>query len=337
MATSLLVSFVVLEVGARAYSWSIGRGFFARPHTFESPFFVTYDWPAPSMTGGIGTFKDGRQVPRIKPDGELRVVCIGGSTTLSDQNPEGLRTNQLLEARFRDRLAPRTVTVLNAGGDGFSTAHTLVNFSLRVLDFDPDVLVVLHNINDLTVLDYGDEVQSDYANKYLSDTFLAFEHRQGVGSWLLRSSRMMQLLRWRVTVLKSALESSTQNQARLDVNRGRRLFRRNLESLVAVARQHGVEVILLTMGQTGQLGAPFARYNDEIRGAAGDNGVALVDADRALSGRAELFLDPVHLSAKGVTAMAALVDPTLDQLLRRIVERQTRRIETQKADDHAME
>jgi hypothetical protein len=337
VVVSVLASFFVLEVAARTYSWSIGRGFFVRPHAFESPFFVTYDWPAPSIADGIGTFKDGRQIPRKKAEGELRVVCIGGSTTVSDQNPEGLRTNQLLEARFRERLESRTVTVLNAGGDAFSTAHSLVNFSLRVLDFEPDVLVVLHNINDLTVLDYGTEIQPDYANKYLSDTFLAFEHRQGLGSWLLRSSRATQLLRWRITTLKAALESSTRNEAVLDVERGKQLFRRNLESMVAVARHHGVEVLLVTMGHAGEQSTSFARYNDEIRRTGLGNGVAVVDADRTMSGRADLFLDPVHLSAAGVTAMAELIDPTLEQALRRVSERQRQRLELLKASDRAMD
>lgn len=334
---SLLFSLLLVELSARGYSWWIGRGFFDRPHAFESPFFVTYDWPAPSISRGIGTFKDGRQVPQKKPAGELRVVHLGGSTTLADQNPEGLRTNQLVETRLRDRFAPRTLTVLNAGGDGFSTAHSLVNFSLRVLDFTPDVVVVLHNINDLSVLDYGTEIQPDYANKYLSDTFLAFQHRDGLGGVLLRSSRGVQLLRWRFSMLKNVLESSTHNQAILDVERGTRLFRRNLESLIAVARHHGVEVVLVTMGHDGTLGANFALYNEEIRRAGLANNVAVADAERAISGRAELFLDPVHLSAQGVAAMAALLDPTIDATLRTVIARQKPPAATVKADDHAME
>ena len=39
------------EIAARSYSWSTGRGFWSRPHAFESAFFVTYDWPAPAFDG----------------------------------------------------------------------------------------------------------------------------------------------------------------------------------------------------------------------------------------------------------------------------------------------
>src|SRR5688500_7653092 len=97
---SLVICGICIELGARAYSWSIGKGFWSRPHAFESVFFVTYDWPPPSIVGDVGMFKDGQTVPRSKPPGELRVIAAGGSTTVNDHSPAGLRHNRILEDRF---------------------------------------------------------------------------------------------------------------------------------------------------------------------------------------------------------------------------------------------
>jgi lysophospholipase L1-like esterase len=198
-----------------------------------------------------------------------------------------------------------------------------VNFSLRLLDFEPDVLIVLHNINDLSALDYGDELLPDYSNKYLSDSFLAYEHRTGAGATLLQLSRGLQLIRWQSTWLQNALEYSPRNGYLHSADRGRQLFRRNLESIIAVARQHGVRVILTTQGHRDDEQGAFAAYNEETRRVAFDHAVPLADAAKAMNGRRELFLDPVHMSAKGVTALAAVMEPVLEASLRDIIAAQS--------------
>jgi len=319
---SLTLTVLTIEVAARGYSWWTGRGFWSRPYAFESAFFVTYDWPAPAMEGETGLFKAGERVPRVKPSGELRVIAAGGSTTRNDHNPEGIRHTRLLETRLRPRLEPIEVRVLNAGTEAFSSAHTLVNFSLRLLDFDPDILIVQHNINDLSALDYGDELLSDYSNKYLSDSFLAFEHRTGVGGTLLQLSRALQLIRWQSTLLQNALEYSPRNGYLHSVDRGRQLFRRNLESIIAVGRQHGVRVILATQGHRDDEQGAFSAYNEETRRIASEQAVPLADAAKAMNGRRDLFLDPVHMSAKGVAALADVVEPVLEASLRDIIAAQ---------------
>lgn len=313
---ALTMAFAICEVAARTYSWSIGRGFWSRPNAFESAFFTTYDWPAPLIRGEYGTFRDGVTVPRAKPQGELRVICIGGSTTVNDDNPEGVVQTRLLEERLRTRIPSHDVRVLNAGGDGFSSAHSLVNFSLRLLDFQPDVVVVLDHVNDMTALDYGDDFQPDYSNKYLSESFLAYEHRLGIGGTLLRLSRGLQLVRWRLSLLQNVVESSPRNGYRHDPQRGRQIFRRNLDSMAALARQHGVRIILLTMGHRDDEQGLFASYNEEIRRAGQANQVAVVDLARVMSGHADLFVDAVHMSARGVITMADAIEPVLEATLR---------------------
>lgn len=319
VVVSLLVVFVVVEVAARTYSWSQGKGFWSRPRAFVSPFFVTYDWPPPIAAGDRGMFRGEREVSRAKPSGGLRVVALGGSTTVNARNEEGLTYPNELESALRARFEGRTVEVLNSGGDAFSTAHTLTNLSLRVVDFDPDVVIVYHAINDLSVVQFGDAVASDYANKYLDDAFLAYEHRGGVGGTVFRMSRAAQLLKWRLRVLRQALETSSRRGSMPDaeVARAADLFERNLRSIVAVGREHGIEVVLATQahreGDDGE-SQLMRRFNDRTRALA--DRARVVDVARAMGGRAELFLDPVHLTSDGVRLLAATLAPEVERALR---------------------
>ncbi|MEM8997271.1 MAG: GDSL-type esterase/lipase family protein [Acidobacteriota bacterium] len=314
IAASLSLVFVILELAARTYSWHLGKGFWARPHAFESAFFTTYDWPPPLIDGDLGTFRAGQTVSMTKPPGELRVICLGGSTTVNARNRGGLTYSLELQAALRDRLGDGVV-VLNAGADAFSTAHSLANLSLRLLDFEPDVVTVLHNINDLTARHFGDDLEPDYSNKYLDDAFLSYHHRGGFGGAVFRFSRSAQMLKWRVTVLRRALERTSRGAGVRDPARGPRLFERNLRSILAVARAHGARPILMTQAhrrpEAEAEGGTFVHYNDITRRLGRSSQTPVVDLAAALSGREDLFLDDVHFTGEGVRAVAAELTPTV--------------------------
>lgn len=82
-----------------------------------------------------------------KPAGLVRVVCIGGSTTVAG------RTNEetypaLLEAKLRARYPGLPVEVLNLGVSGVSHEHWLTRLD-RVFAFEPDAVVHYEAVNDI--------------------------------------------------------------------------------------------------------------------------------------------------------------------------------------------
>ena len=83
-----------------------------------------------------------------KPPGTVRVVCIGGSTTVAG------RTNEetypaFLEKRLRERYPGLAVEVLDLGVSAVTSEHWL-NELHEVLAFEPDVVVHYEAINDLS-------------------------------------------------------------------------------------------------------------------------------------------------------------------------------------------
>ncbi len=101
----------------------------------------------------------------------FRVLCLGGSTTRNvrldtmDRYPSQL--HQILDKKFPNKK----VEVVNAGMDWYTSKHTTINYTLYARDFQPDVVVVMHGINDLyrsfspKSLAVGD-YQNDYSHFY---------------------------------------------------------------------------------------------------------------------------------------------------------------------------
>lgn len=321
--SSLLFCFLGLELAARSYSWWLGKGFWSRPHSFESPFFVTYDGPVPYFEGDMALFRHGVAIPVAKPAGELRVVCLGGSTTVNVAARPEENYTRLAETRLRQDHPGRPIVVLEAGGDAFSTAHAVANLSLRLLALEPDVVTLLENVNDLTAQKFGERLEPDYANKYLDDAFLAYEHRGGPGGAILRASRAAQMLKWRLSVLKTTLEKSSRGGTVANPRDGRAAYRRNLLTFVAVARAHGASPVLITQSHRdgeAAFGGEFLEYNRLVRAVAAETGAALADAAPLLSGRPEYFVDEVHMNAAGLAALEQLVGPILSAELARRLE-----------------
>ena len=227
-----------LELAWRTYLFQIGKGFFDDPKEFTSPFFTTYEEPRPFITKDGFTYRNGK-VSLQKPPKEIRIISFGGSTTVNDR--AGISYPEILEHKFAENGNDCSVRVLNAGSEGYSTAHTLVNFSLRNLDVKPDIVTVYENINDLSATWFGDGVTSDYANKYRTDFYLGFRHRTGFLAELTKLSRLARFIVSKVQAIKFPAQEQYSNT---DYARGLEYFKRNLRNIVAIARANNIRVVL---------------------------------------------------------------------------------------------
>ncbi len=192
----------------------------------------------------------------------LRIVCLGGSTTqslgLEPQDQWPARMERLLRDRGED------VEVINAGWPWYTTAHSLVNYVLRIRHFSPDIVVVMHGINDLARSfpaagelpfepDYGTYAGPIRPLLNLKD---AVDAGRGAGSRLLQCSAL-----WRLLCRRTALD----RMFYADLRRGRdpdyhaegrdvppeafvslASYAENLDCLVRVCLMDGRRVVLAT-------------------------------------------------------------------------------------------
>ena len=297
---TLAALLIALEVGWRAWLSHQGLGFWDDPREFTSPFFTTYEEPRP-LIGREGFWFHNGFVPREKPPGEIRVVCLGGSTTVNRR--EGVSYAQLLEPRLAAHAPGHAVRVLNAGGDGYSTAHVLVDFALRAIEARPDVITVYENINDLSAVRFGDQLAPDYGNKYLSDFYLGMRHRSGFVAALTRVSRLARAVVFRVTSLRFP---EVEQRDSIDWREARALYVRNLRSVVGIARAHGIRVVLATQPARADVRETegFLAFGEAVRELARELDVPLVDVERAVRDERCFLPDAIHYTREGVEAVA---------------------------------
>jgi lysophospholipase L1-like esterase len=303
----ILAVFLILEILLRGALFFNGMGFF-RERRFISPFFTLYDTPAPLVRGGELYFKRGQKIKIVKPDNTVRIFCLGGSTTVS-ANTRG-HYPQLMQDKLNRSYKNVHFEVMNAAGDAFSSAHSFVNFALRLSSFHPDCIIVYHNINDLSVNYFGKKADPDYANKYMNNLFLAPECKLGIQKYFF-GSRMISYL---MMVLNNY---AFQKQAMriygdIDISEGRKVFRRNLEDIIILAKARGIKVVLATQAAcfAKSKSYPYIRkndflsYNETVKDLASQYNLDLVDCFRNFRENEDYFVDLVHYTETGVEKLS---------------------------------
>jgi lysophospholipase L1-like esterase len=351
--TMLLVSFVTGELALRAYQRVVyGIPFTALlpgapEHLFElSPFLVfgpridrTFANKAhPELaTYNAQGFRT-KETLGHKPAGELRIIALGGSTTEDLWNAEGIHWPWVLEQELHERGMSQ-VRVYNSANSAYSTAHDVVRLAFDVPTFEPDYVLVMHNINDLTVTYYaareGKPVDAHYRVKYAIDRYTGVIRENDVVL-----SRFWRLLRDRLERLLP--DEPPPDPEDYDLAAGKAIFERNLLTLAALAKAHGIEPIFLTMpftdsrelydemrivgrlGNTdpivaqGRLLADLAEFNRSVAKAGAQGGAIVIDMAAKLGTDPKLFSDVVHYTADGSRAFGeALAEELMPRLAAR--------------------
>ncbi len=83
-----------------------------------------------------------------KPEGTLRLVAMGGSSTFSYNTDDADIWTTLLAERLRAHYGV-PVEVVNAGLPGMSAFGSRLHFLYRVRELEPDVVLVYHGWNDM--------------------------------------------------------------------------------------------------------------------------------------------------------------------------------------------
>lgn len=242
---------------------------------------------------------------------------MGGSTTNNSHAWNSVKTDYsaALQSILTTSLPNRKIEVLNAGVEGFSSAHSLVNYALRVSAFAPDLIIVMHNINDRSVAYFGGETTPDYSNKYMDPIFIAPELQRFRGVFgTVAQSRVLTRLG-----MPELLSKSTPDYG-ADMLQAKKYFDRNLKSIAELARSDGVAVVFLTQPYNRSIMTSTAlqhhiEFNKVITHVAEQTHSSYFDMAAELSGQEKYFIDSVHYSVDGVKQLAKLLSPFITELL----------------------
>ncbi len=279
-----------------------------RPHAYGRDNFG--HWTV--WTNNVG-FRDD-EVVLPKPEGVIRIVCIGASTTFEGPRND-LSYPNLLERRLRDQFHTDRIEVINCGVYGLDSAHEKARFQ-DYLDLQPDLLIHYNFVNDTQAVMGG----SPPAGMRPADVA---EERAGAPWWLClrRSAFFGQCFGpW-------LLPPEKQYEARIQA-----FTMGNMADMVRQARAHGVPMALCSTARPdfGHLRGreldyyrrkyndppdkdifSYARaidvYNRMVKDFAKKKGVAYIPVAEQLTGGTDCFIDHCHLYLNGIDRKAEII------------------------------
>jgi len=147
---TLLLGWGIVAIVDYRVDKALGRGV-ATP--MRSDVFHPYLQNTPGADNpGLGVNRwglRGREIEQRKPEGTYRIFALGGSTVFSSPLPLEQTWPEVLGDRLRARYPDARIEVLNAAAEWHTTQHSLIKLLTWVREFDPDLVIVYHGINDL--------------------------------------------------------------------------------------------------------------------------------------------------------------------------------------------
>lgn len=224
----------------------------------------------------IATDQHGFLAPsEIHSSPDLKIVFLGGSTTECLYMEENERFPYLVGRQLEQRLNKK-VNSYNGGVSANESKHSLNILMNKVLPLKPNIVVMMHNINDLVIL----KSQGSYG------------YPNSLKSHVQTSKNVFT--RYEFPPMEQKF-----NDAAIKIE-----FKRNLESFIALCRIHEIMPILMTQANRVENDVLYHEFNEIIREVGHQEGVLVIDLALAIPKTTELIYDSYHYTAKG-SALAA--------------------------------
>ena len=320
-----------------------GDNFFSREddgtvRRFSPHHYLGY-YPTPNLSVGDNRHNAlgfrGDPVKTDKDENTYRIVALGGSTTYCTGVKDYRHTYPKLLGEYLQDKGFEQVEVINAGVNGYASYQNLMNLQFRVLPLQPDLVIIYQGLNDVDArfVYPHDEYLGDnsgYTAPYVSDTRMPpiWEYSTvlrilGVRAGITRphadvslhqrlpavsNRREPFLQQWLSGTYPSGLFSDVPAMEILKNNPPIH-FERNLQSMLAMADRHDVDVLLVTFVTTAIIRHPMSssaeyifalgQHNDLTRSIATSTGTSLFDIQAVFPDAPSLFTDGRHMNVKG--------------------------------------
>ncbi len=372
IALTILLMLLLAEAAANHYLWNIatvdefnllasinqikdryGDEFFTNyrspegvAHRFTPHHFLGH-WPTPNLNNGRNQHNAlgfrGPEVSIQKAEDIYRIVALGGSTTYSTAVDDYRLSYPYLLGEYLRENGFERAEVINAGVNGYSSYHNLINLMFRVLPLQPDLVIIYQGLNDVDArLVHPPEKylgdNSGYIRPFISPTIMPeiWEYstalrilaiRWGLTSPHTEISRHRHLpavsnyrdrflQQWTAGAYPSGFFADVSAMDML-MNNPPIHFERNLLNMIAVTNRHEIESLLVTFVYTNKIRHPmnssdeyiFAldQHNDVTRRIAAATDTPIFDMAAVFPDDPALFSDGRHMTREGNLARAQLI------------------------------
>ena len=247
----------------------------------------------------------GGEIARPKPPGTYRVLAVGDSCTFGSGAGSADTYPAQLERQLGTLRPDLGFEVLNAGVPGFTSYQALRYLEIEGFDLQPDAVLFGTGVNDASPARAGGKRRFG-EGRMLSDREYAAALRAQRGLGIRR-------LLWRAGLGFGAAGSPVDEAG--DVKRRVPLaeYEKNLVSFAEQSRARGILPLIVAWPLKSQAGGldgrtevelTVERYQRAAAAAAAAQATPFVDLLPPLLGRADLFIDMVHLSPRGYGVVA---------------------------------
>lgn len=260
----------------------------------------------------------GADVALPKPSGTVRIVALGGSTTYGTSVKPNETYPFYLEQVLREDYGYSNVEVINAGVFGYTTYQTLANLTFRIVELEPDIVIIYHAGNDVLTR----EVNPDCYRGV--NPLLGLDPRGRVAASTYTQPLPFSALYRFITINLGLNANPTQvesflTSANVVCGDGQAYtpeamvaanpptyFERNLISMIGIARIHDFDLVLASWAyeEASEEAAPYwreavAEHNAIIRQVAAAYDAPLIDYAPQAPQQPEYWADYVHMNAAG--------------------------------------
>ena len=292
---------------------------------------------------------------KIHSHPDLTVAFLGGSTTECIYVDEEARFPYLV-GRLLEKETHLKVNSYNAGRSGNNTLHSLNVLLNKVVNLKPDIVVMMHNINDLAILMYDKSYWNN--NPSRSPLIEKKPNFKTVGKDLEETFHLVRDLTFPYLsrAIKGMFRSGKKSGGdEFKAVRGRKItidqamlvreFSLNLHTFINICRARGIIPVLMTQpsrltdhpdplikkmmhslkvsqGITyGEFKGAFDRLNQTIREVGAKNRVLVIDLARQIPAVRENICDVAHFNDHGSRLVAARIAAQLKPLISSLIKK----------------
>lgn len=257
------------------------------------------------------------------------IIFFGGSTTECSVVQESKRFPYLTGEKIVDSKNGQKIETLNGGLSGNNTVHSLISLIAKGIPLKPKVVVLMHNINDLSQLRKTGSYWNSPEERSIIVNQIKNNHYKNRFKNTLKSLKellipnLYQILSQKIKSLKSNSNDEWKDYRQVktyNIDTVLRKFDSSINSFIKVAQFHNIDVVLMTqfnrlnpddtisrkayklatnLDDYDQICIDYAKFNQKIREISISNNVHLIDLAKEVPGDSTAIFDFVHLNTKG--------------------------------------
>jgi hypothetical protein len=347
----LFVTEKILALKSNTHTSGIKRSIRLREYDPLLYRFQTYNDPQMKL---FDSFTQKDYVLRVDRDGfimpskihehpDFVIVFLGASTTECTWVDETNRFPYLV-GRFLEKEMGKKINSYNASKAGNNTLHSIDILYNKLIPLKPNIVVMMHNVNDLNVLLYENTYwnHNPYRSPIVEDNPSLVKQFKEIRDLLIPYTYagikdIIRLIRGTKEV--DEFKKVRGKKVTIDKSYLANEFRLNLETFIQICKIRGITPVLMTQQNRitsnpdrvivqqldlfgGSKGMTYADYkevydlfNQTTRETGARHGILVIDLAQKIPPEKEFLFDAIHLTDRGSEVAAHIIQEELRPML----------------------